>query len=198
MSKRQAATMGAPPRALILVLSLITLCLGVTMSVWAEAPRSGAGDLVGVAATTSTTHGYDGPAKHAMTYAASGTNSVLHAAGPGRQPWHGYGAPVVAVSTRLAAEGLDSAVVDIDQLSSSQLSNYTRYLKGLPKGADYPTVTQLPDGSIQFSADVPATNIPGSYATYTKVIGEDGSTITYYKTTIAPDGSVVSVKVKYP
>ncbi|HEU0131869.1 MAG TPA: DUF6531 domain-containing protein [Mycobacteriales bacterium] len=96
------------------------------------------------------------------------------------------------------AGGIDAAVVDIDQLSSGQLSSYTRYLKRLPKGADYPTITRLPDGSVQFSADVPATNIPGSYATFTKVIGEDGSTITYYKTTIAPDGSVVSVKVKYP
>jgi RHS repeat-associated protein len=97
-----------------------------------------------------------------------------------------------------AARGIDAAVVDVDELASSQLSNYARYLKGLPKGADYPRITRLADGSVEFSADVPATNIPGSYATYTKIIGSDGSTISYYKTTIAPDGSVISVKVKYP
>lgn len=109
-----------------------------------------------------------------------------------------YLAPLAIPAAGAAAAGTDALVVDIDQLSSAQLSNYARYLKGLPKGADYPTITRLPDGSTQFSSDVPATNIPGSYATYTKVVGKDGSTITYYKTTIAPDGSTVSVKVKYP
>lgn len=39
---------------------------------------------------------------------------------------------------------------------------------------------------------------PGSYATYTKVVNSDGKTIGFYKTTYAPDGSIVHVKVKYP
>jgi gamma-glutamyltranspeptidase len=51
---------------------------------------------------------------------------------------------------------------------------------------------------VQFDANVPATNIPGSYATYTKVVDSAGNTVTFYKTTYAPDGSMVHVKVKYP
>jgi hypothetical protein len=96
-----------------------------------------------------------------------------------------------------AAEG-GSASLSAGDLSGDVLSNYNRFLKSLPSGAGDTTITQLPDGSYQFSSDVPATNIPGSYATYTKVVGPDGVTTTFYKTTIAPDGSVVSVKVKYP
>ena len=96
----------------------------------------------------------------------------------------------------VAAEG-GTSLPDGD-LSGDVLSNYNRFLKSLPSGAGDVTITQLPDGSYQFSSDVPATNIPGSYATYTKVVGPDGVTSTFSKTTIAPDGSVVSVKVKYP
>jgi hypothetical protein len=47
-------------------------------------------------------------------------------------------------------------------LSGSTLSNYNRFLKRIPSGAEEPTITQLPDGSVQFDADVPARNIPGS------------------------------------
>jgi hypothetical protein len=95
-----------------------------------------------------------------------------------------------------AAEGGTSLTAG--DLSGDVLSNYNRFLKSLPSGAGDVTITQLSDWSYQFSSDVPATNIPGSYATYTKVVGPDGVTSTFFKTTIAPDGSVVSVKVKYP
>ena len=91
-----------------------------------------------------------------------------------------------------------TVTVDPADLSGNMLSNYNRFLKSLPSGAGPPTIIRLPYGDLQFSADVPATNIPGSYATYTKVVGPDGATISFYKTTVAPDGSVVSVKVKYP
>jgi hypothetical protein len=102
-----------------------------------------------------------------------------------------------ATGSSVAAEG-GVASLSASDLSGDVLSNYNRFLKSLPSGAGDTTITQLPDGSYQFSSDVPATNIPGSYATYTKVVGPDGVTTTFYKTTIAPDGSVVSVKVKYP
>ncbi len=105
----------------------------------------------------------------------------------------GFGA---AGGLATAAEGGTSLTAG--DLSGDVLSNYNRFLKSLPSGAGDVTITQLSDGSYQFSSDVPATNIPGSYATYTKVVGPDGVTSTFFKTTIAPDGSVVSVKVKYP
>ncbi|MHB1534616.1 MAG: LamG-like jellyroll fold domain-containing protein [Acidimicrobiales bacterium] len=83
-------------------------------------------------------------------------------------------------------------------LAGGTASNYGRFLKSLPSGAEEPTITQLPDGNVQFDANVPASNVPGSYATYTKVVDPEGNTVTFYKTTYAPDGSVVHVKVKYP
>ncbi len=89
-------------------------------------------------------------------------------------------------------------VISADDLSGDVLSNSNRFLKSFPSGAGEPTITQLPDGSCQFSAVVPATNIPGSYATYVKVAGSDGLTTTFCKITVAPYGSIVSVKVKYP
>lgn len=40
--------------------------------------------------------------------------------------------------------------------------------------------------------------VPGSYATYTKVVDDGRVTTDYYKTTVAPDGSIVHVKIKFP
>lgn len=93
-----------------------------------------------------------------------------------------------------ATGGVGSSLTPGD-LSGSTLSNYNRFLKSLPSGAEEPTITQLADGNIQFDANVPVSNIPGSYSTYTKVVDR---AVTFYKTTYAPDGSVVHVKVKYP
>jgi len=90
------------------------------------------------------------------------------------------------------------AEITADDLTGSAAANYGRFLKSLPASAEEPTITGLPGGGFKFEADVPASNIPGSYATYTKEIDGDGVTTTFYKTTYAPDGSVVSVKVKYP
>jgi len=87
-----------------------------------------------------------------------------------------------------------------DDLTGGAAANYGRFLKSLPASAEEPTITGLPGGGFKFEADVPASNIPGSYATYTKEIDGDGVTTTFYRTTYAPDGSVVNVKVKvtYP
>jgi len=78
--------MGAPRRALILVLTLITLCLGATVSVWADAPGVGSDAGTPATATTSMAPVYDGPAQHARTSQPSGTSSVVHAGGPCRYP----------------------------------------------------------------------------------------------------------------
>jgi hypothetical protein len=112
----------------------------------------------------------------------------------------------IAVGFCVATEGGAGALPPIaggaemtaDDLTGGAASNYGRFLKSLPASAEEPTITGLPGGGFKFEADVPASNIPGSYATYTKEIGSDGVTTTFYKTTYAPDGSVVSVKVKYP
>lgn len=102
--------------------------------------------------------------------------------------------PLVAGAEAEAA----ASPVSPGDLSAAGQSNYGRFLKSLPAGANESTITQLPDGSFQFDANVPASNIPGSYVTYTKVVSPEGNTVTFYKTTYAQDGSVVHVKVKYP
>jgi len=75
------------------------------------------------------------------------------------------------------------------------LSNLNRFVSKVPSGAGDATITRLPDGSVQFSADVPG-KVPGSYATYTKVVDSSGDTIGYTKTTVTPDGSIAQVKDK--
>jgi hypothetical protein len=84
-----------------------------------------------------------------------------------------------------------------EDLADQQLSNYRRFAKKLPAGAEDPVIVQRADGSVEFAADVPG-RVPGSYATYTKIVDENGVTTSYYKTTVAPDGSIVHVKIKFP
>jgi hypothetical protein len=82
-------------------------------------------------------------------------------------------------------------------LSPSQQANLNRYEKKLPAGAEETKITQLDDGAIQFESRVPG-RVPGSSATYTKVVAEDGTTVGYTKTTRLPDGSIAHVKDKMP
>lgn len=83
------------------------------------------------------------------------------------------------------------------ELSPSQQANLGRYEKKLPAGAETTKITQLEDGAIQFESRVPG-RVPGSSATYTKVVAEDGSTVGYTKTTRLPDGSIAHIKDKMP
>lgn len=84
-----------------------------------------------------------------------------------------------------------------EDLSPSQQANLNRYEKKLPAGAEETKITQLDDGSIQLESRVPG-RVPGSSATYTKVVAEDGTTVGYTKTTTLPDGSIAHVKDKMP
>jgi len=95
-----------------------------------------------------------------------------------------------------AAETVGTTL-DALELSGRQASNYARYVKKLPSGAQDPVITRGADGAVQFSADVPG-RVPGSYATYTKIVDSGGTTTDYFKTTVAPDGSIVHVKIKFP
>jgi hypothetical protein len=80
-------------------------------------------------------------------------------------------------------------------LNVEQLQNLQRFTKRLPAGAEDATIKATSDGGVEFSAKVPG-RVPGSYATYTKLVNGDGVTTGYFKTTIAPDGSTVHVKDK--
>lgn len=82
-------------------------------------------------------------------------------------------------------------------LTEEQAKNLARFDAKLPKNAGPIEVRIGKNGERIFSADVPANNIPGSYARYEKTVDSAGNTISYTKTTYAPDGSVVHTKTKY-
>ena len=83
-------------------------------------------------------------------------------------------------------------------LNAEQSANLVRFQQRLPKNAGSVRISDLPNGGKAFQADVPARNIPGSFATYEKQVDAVGITILYTKTTYAADGSIVHVKQKYP
>jgi hypothetical protein len=93
--------------------------------------------------------------------------------------------------------GVVGATLARSDLSHAQLTNFNRYVKKLPAGVQDPVITRRDNGSVQFSADVLG-RVPGSYATYTKIVDGSGVTTDYYKTTIGPDGSIVHIKVEFP
>ena len=83
----------------------------------------------------------------------------------------------------------------LDHLNSEQRTNLARYMKKLPVGAEETTVARGEGSALQFSANVPG-RVPGSYAIYTKTVDAAGITTGYAKTTVAPDGEIVHIKVK--
>jgi len=80
-------------------------------------------------------------------------------------------------------------------LNPGQARNFNRFVKKLPAASEEPTITRLPDGSVQLQAKVPG-RVPGSYALYTKIVDAEGNTIGYTKTTVLPDGTIAHVKNK--
>lgn len=89
-------------------------------------------------------------------------------------------------------------MADIYSLTTQQQTNLFRFQKSLPQNAGPIRIYNLPNEGKAFQADVPARSIPGSFATYEKQIDDRGITLSYTKTTYAPDGSIVHVKQKYP
>lgn len=83
-------------------------------------------------------------------------------------------------------------------LNDQQAASLKKFEKKLPAGATTTKIYQLPNGGKAFLADVPATNIPGSYATYEKQVDANGQTTYYVKTTYSPNGTIVHIKEKFP
>lgn len=83
------------------------------------------------------------------------------------------------------------------QLNIEQNESLVRFQKRLPKDAGVVRIYDLPSGSKAFQADVPVSNIPGSFATYEKQVDTTGKTFLYTKTTYAADGRIVHVKQKF-
>ena len=81
-------------------------------------------------------------------------------------------------------------------LNESQAQNLARFEKKLPKDAKPTKVITDANGNKVLQSDVPAKNIPGSFARYEKTIDANGKTIAYKKTTYGPDGKIIHVKDK--
>ena len=80
------------------------------------------------------------------------------------------------------------AVLSRADLSPSQLANLSSYTKKLPSGAEETQLVRGANAAAEFSTNVPG-RVPGSYATYAKTVDSSGTTISYIKTTVAPDSS---------
>ena len=95
--------------------------------------------------------------------------------------------------------GLYRAIQDrgAGTLTGEQAKNLARFDDKLPKDAGPISITAGKNGQRTFSSDVPARNIPGSFARYEKTVDSAGKTVSYTKTTYATDGSIVHSKIKY-
>lgn len=91
-----------------------------------------------------------------------------------------------------------STEISKSSLNKAQDENLTRFYKKIPKDAGKIKIMKLPNGGAAFQTDVPARNIPGSFARYEKQVDALGKTILYTKTTFAPDRGIVHVKTKFP
>lgn len=98
-------------------------------------------------------------------------------------------------SSRIVAANTGLPSLAAADLNPAQLANLGRYTSKLPAAAEETVITAGENGVVTFTTRVPG-RVPGSYATYAKTVDEAGTTIGYVKTTIAPDGTVVSVKDK--
>jgi len=86
--------------------------------------------------------------------------------------------------------------INAGTLTENQARNLGRFDQKLPKGAGEIQILKGEGGQRIFRADVPARNIPGSYARYEKIVDKAGNTVSYTKTTFAPDGNIVHMKIK--
>ncbi len=86
--------------------------------------------------------------------------------------------------------------VDAETLSETQAYNLRRFDKKLPKAAGEIQIIKGRNGIRIFRSDVPARNIPNSFARYEKIVDAEGNTLSYTKTTFAPNGDVVHIKIK--
>jgi len=127
---------------------------------------------------------------------ACSTAAVIVTAGTGEVLAAASATPEAAAAAPEASAAMPESGAAID--SAAQAANLERFKSGLPKAAGEVKIFNLPKGGKAFQADVPAKNIPGSYAIYEKQVNAAGKTLNYTETTIAPDGSVVNVKIKYP
>lgn len=100
-----------------------------------------------------------------------------------------------ATSTTVATNSRTAITLAASDLNAAQSANFARYIKKLPASAQTTVIAVGDSGTVTFTTKVPG-KVPGSYAVYMKTVDEAGVTIGYIKTTVAPDGSIASIKDK--
>jgi RHS repeat-associated protein len=70
-----------------------------------------------------------------------------------------------------------------------------RFFKKAPKASENFRTEKQPDGSTKYSYDTRG-KVPGSKATYEKIVDKNGNTVSVTKTTVDPKGAIVHVKHK--
>lgn len=91
----------------------------------------------------------------------------------------------------------EEAEIERARLTSEQQKNLARFEDKLPKDAGKTSIIKGPKDTIVFRSDVPARNIPKSFARYEKVVDRAGNTVSYRKITYGSQGELINIKVKY-
>ncbi len=108
-----------------------------------------------------------------------------------------YGRSVEEVGDSLKnGKGLfgNAGKIPRETLDEGQIKNLKRFEEKLPAGSNPVTIHQEGTNVI-FHGDVPG-RVPGSKALYEKVIDNNGTTISYTKTTYTPEEKIVHIKDK--
>ncbi|WP_164754907.1 MULTISPECIES: RHS repeat protein [unclassified Mesorhizobium] len=82
-----------------------------------------------------------------------------------------------------------------EKLSSSQLSSFKNYMGKVPSNSTENVSISVQKGTATFTTVSPG-KVPGSYATYEKVVDMNGKTLSYSKKVFDPLGGLVSNKDK--
>jgi len=99
-----------------------------------------------------------------------------------------------ASSSSSATKGTVKNVAD--ELKGTVKSNFKRFMKKIPANSKTnATATRLKNGNYLFEATSPG-KVPGSKALYQKWVNPKGETIKMFKTTFAPDRSIIHIKKK--
>lgn len=101
----------------------------------------------------------------------------------------------VKTDTILTAGNKQDAIKATNNLPSNIQSSVKSFYKGASNKYTNFAVDSIPKGNYVAQMTKPG-NVPGSYATYSKVISPYGTTLDAYKNTFSPTGSLIHTKPK--
>jgi RHS repeat-associated protein len=131
--------------------------------------------------------------KAIMKYGAIGAGAIIGAAAA---PEIVGPAALRAGLRQLFRQGGERKISE-SELNPAQLANFQRTRDSVRRDLkDKIQITRLQNGNVKFEYVKPG-DVPGSSATYTKIVDSNGKTISIPKTTHDPAGNIVHVKEKF-